>query len=222
MASYKAHMAFGIFTAIGWSFLLFSLSIVSIWIMPLVIFLTVVGSFLPDLDSDTGLPLKILLTIFSILVSVFVGLLLLISKRDEFIIYIIYISLSYLFSYYGIGRIIKKITRHRGIFHSIPSVFLSTLLTLTFLNYFSLNSNIKMILSISIGIGYLSHLILDEMNSVVNLEGVPFIPKKSLGSALKFYSSQWRITLIVYSAVIFLFMKNWKIINSFYLNIFLK
>ena len=77
-----------------------------------------------------------------------------------------------------------------------------------------------MILSISIGIGYLSHLILDEMNSLVNLEGVPFIPKKSLGSALKLFSSQWEITLIVYIAVIILFVKNWEIINSFYLEVF--
>ena len=74
MASFKAHMAFGIFTAFGWTFLLFTLSLISIWLMPLVVFLTIIGSFLPDLDSDTGLPLKILLTIFSILVSCFVGL----------------------------------------------------------------------------------------------------------------------------------------------------
>ena len=222
MASFKAHMAFGIFTAFGWTFLLFTLSLISIWLMPLVVFLTVIGSFLPDLDSDTGLPLKILLTIFSILVSCFVGLFLFISDKYQFTTSVIFFFLSYGFSYFVIGGIIKKVTRHRGIFHSIPSVILSILLPLTCLNYFSLNQEVKMILSISIGIGYLSHLILDEMNSLVNLEGVPFVPKRSLGSALKLYSNQWKITLMVYSAVILLFMKNWEIINSFYLNILLR
>ena len=220
MASYKAHMAFGIFTALGWSILLFALSLISIWLLPLVLFSNVIGSFLPDLDSDTGLPLKVLLIVFSMLVSCLVGVFLFISDKYQFTTSVLYMFLSYVFSYFGIGGVIKKITRHRGIFHSIPSVFLSILLTLTCLNYFSLNPNIKMILSISIGIGYLSHLILDEMNSLVNLEGVPFIPKKSLGSALKLYSNKWKITLIVYAAVILLFMKNWKIIHSFYLNIF--
>ena len=220
MAGYKAHMTFGVLTALGWSFTLFTLSFISIWIMPLVLILTVIGAFLPDLDSDTGLPLKILLNVFSILVSCLVGLYLFSSEKYEFTTSILYILFSYGFSYFGIGGIIKKITRHRGIFHSIPSVFLSVLITLSCLNYFSLSPNIKMILSISIGIGYLSHLILDEMNSLVNLEGVPFIPKKSLGSALKLFSSQWKITLIVYIAVIILFVKNWEIINSFYLEVF--
>ena len=180
MASYKAHMAFGVLTAFGWSFILVTFSFISIWTIPLVLILTVIGAFLPDLDSDTGLPLKILLNLFSILVSCLVGIYLLNSDKYEFTTSILCIFFSYGFSYFGIGGIIKKITRHRGIFHSIPSVFLSVLITLSCLNYFSLSSNIKMILSISIGVGYLSHLILDEMNSLVNLEGVPFIPKKSL------------------------------------------
>ena len=222
MASYKSHMAFGIFTAIGWSALLFSFSFISIWLVPLIILLTVIGSFLPDLDSDTGLPLKILLTITSMIGSLVAGFYVFSIEKISLILSLFYIFLSYIFIYFGIGGIVKKITRHRGIFHSIPSVFLSILLTLTFLKGFSIDLNIKMILSMSVGVGYLCHLILDEMNSVVNLEGIPFIPKKSLGTALKLYSSHWKITLLVYLAIAVLLLNNWEIINTFYLNTLFK
>ena len=113
MASYKSHLAFGIFTAIGWSALLFSLSLISIWFLPLIILLTVIGSFLPDLDSDTGLPLKILLTISSIFGSLVTGLYVFSIEKYSLILSFSYILLSYIFIYFGIGGIVKKITRHR-------------------------------------------------------------------------------------------------------------
>ena len=91
MASYKAHMAFGVLTALGWSFILVTFSFISIWTMPLVLILTVIGAFLPDLDSDTGLPLKILLNVFSILVSCLVGIYLFSSDKYEFTDSILYI-----------------------------------------------------------------------------------------------------------------------------------
>jgi membrane-bound metal-dependent hydrolase YbcI (DUF457 family) len=178
--------------------------------------ITVISAFLPDLDSDTGIPLKILLTTLSFIGGGIIGWIL--FKVDNFsLTHLILYTLSFiLFIYYGVGGLIKKMTHHRGIFHSIPSVFLSILLTLTFLNYFSITNSLKFVLSLSVGIGYLSHLILDEMNSIVNLEGIPFIPKKSLGTALKLYSSRWVITLLIYSIIIFLFVHNWTIIYNFY------
>lgn len=216
MAGYKSHIAFGILTSIGWSIFLLTFSLISIWFLPVVFFFTVIGAFLPDLDSETGLPLKILLMILSLIGSMLVGWITFNSERVSFNYSIGYSLSSFLLIYYGIGGIIKRVTKHRGIFHSIPSVLLSTLITLTFLDYFLISDSIKVLLSLSVGIGYLSHLILDEMNSVVNLEGIPFIPKKSLGTALKFYSNRWKVNILVYSFVIFLFLHNWKIINSFY------
>ena len=73
-------------------------------------------------------------------------------------------------------------------FHSIPAAVLSFLITLTILSFCINLFDRRLILSLSVGIGYLCHLILDELNSVVNLEGIPIIPNKSLGTALKFFS----------------------------------
>ena len=36
MAGYKAHMAFGMVTAAGWTFIVITLSLVSVWFLPLI------------------------------------------------------------------------------------------------------------------------------------------------------------------------------------------
>ena len=192
MAGYKAHMAFGMVTAAGWTFIVIMLSLVSVWFLPIIFIATVVGAFLPDLDSDTSAPLKILLVIFSVLGSAVAGWIVF-NQEDSFWLRLVGISaFSGLFIYYGIGGIFKKLTHHRGIFHSIPAVVLSAMLTLTLLNQIELDVNIKIIISLGVGLGYLCHLILDELNSAVNLGGIPFIPNKSIGTAVKLYSKNWK------------------------------
>ena len=109
------------------------------------------------------------------------------------------------FVFYIFGGILKKTTKHRGIFHSIPATILAVLITVSVVNFFNISSVTKVILGFSVGLGYLSHLVLDEINSIVNLEGVPFIPKKSLGSAIKLFSRNKIISCITYFAIIILF-----------------
>ena len=215
MAGYKAHMAVGMVTAAGWTFIVITLSLVSVWFLPIIFVATVVGAFLPDLDSDTSAPLKILLVIFSVLGSAVAGWIVF-NQEDSFWLRLVGISaFSGLFIYYGIGGIFKKLTHHRGIFHSIPAVLLSALLTLTLLNQIDLDVNIKIIISLSVGFGYLCHLILDELNSAVNLGGIPFIPNKSIGTALKLYSKNWKISLGVYGITGWLLFQNWETIMNF-------
>jgi hypothetical protein len=43
-------------------------------------------------------------------------------------------------------------------------------------------------LSLSVGLGFLSHLALDELNSAVNFDGKSLGPKKSFGTALTLIS----------------------------------
>ena len=215
MAGYKAHMAFGIATAICWSILLIFLSVISLWFIPIIFFITVIGAFLPDLDSDSGLPIKILLIVVSLCFVVFY--LSYVSTMEQKNIYSIigYSIFIMLFVYYVIGGVIKKLTHHRGIFHSVPAVFLSILLSFTVVNIIDFGLELKVILSLSVGVGYLSHLVLDEMNSVVNLEGIPFIPKKSVGSALKIYSNNIKVTFGVYLLIIILVYYHWNLFLQF-------
>ena len=64
----------------------------------------------------------------------------------------------------------------------------------------------------SVVVGYLCHLILDELNSAVNLSGTPFIPKKSLGSALKLTVQSRILTIFMYIVLLLLVFVNQKII----------
>ena len=215
MASYKAHMAFGVLTAVVWCIVALLLSIVSIWFIPFVFIATIIGAFLPDLDSDTGFPLKILLIVFALVGGLIVAWITIHSENSSPLLIGGYALISILFIYFGIGGIFKKITRHRGIFHSVPAVLLSFLVTLSLMDYFPVEFKVKMVLSLGVGIGYLCHLILDELYSIVNLGGMPFIPKKSIGTALKFYSKNWKISLTVYVAVGWLLFQNWGQIMNF-------
>ena len=215
MAGYKAHMAFGMVTAAGWTFIVIMLSLVSVWFLPIIFIATVVGAFLPDLDSDTSAPLKILLVIFSVLGSAVAGWIVFNQEDSSWLRLGGMSAFSGLFIYYGIGGIFKKLTNHRGIFHSIPAVVLSAMLTLTLLNQIELDVNIKIIISLGVGLGYLCHLILDELNSAVNLGGIPFIPNKSIGTAVKLYSKNWKISLGVYGITGWLLFQNWETIMKF-------
>jgi len=215
MAGYKAHMAFGMATGLGWSIAVLMLSLASVGFIPIIFVFTVVGAFLPDLDSDTGVPLKILLITFSLIGALFIGWIIIKQETSSLLELSSAPILTGLFIYYGIGGIFKKLTHHRGIFHSIPAVILATLISLTILNQFELENNIKIALSLGLGLGYLCHLILDELNSVVNLGGLPFIPNKSIGTALKLYSKNWKISLAIYIALGFLLFQNYNTIKLF-------
>ena len=215
MAGYKAHMAFGMVTALGWTVLAVMFSIISLWFIPLIFITTVLGAFLPDLDSDTGMPMKILLLMLSATGAVMIGWIIINQDGITLIKLGGYTVFSALFIYFGIGWILKKLTHHRGIFHSIPACIVSILLPLLFLDQFELDLKLKMALSLGVGFGYLCHLILDEMNSVVNLGGIPFIPNKSSGTALKFYSKNWRINFIVYTLIGWLSYQNWGTVMEF-------
>lgn len=215
MAGYKSHMAFGILTGIGWCVVLILFSIASFWLIPFVFIITVIGSFLPDLDSDTGLPIKILLIILSTIGSILVGWTAIYLYQTTLLTAAGIVLVSIIFIYYFVGGFIKRLTHHRGMFHSIPATALTVLISMALLDNIGLSNEIIIVLSISAGLGYLSHLILDEINSVVNLEGVPFIPKKSLGTALKFYSKDWKVTLFVYILVFTLSIHYWTIFENF-------
>gem|GEM_PF-1642874 len=68
MASFKAHISFGVATAVALSIAVIALA----WTpVPLVFIMTIVGSMLPDIDSDTGKPVKILFSVFSVIFTFF-------------------------------------------------------------------------------------------------------------------------------------------------------
>lgn len=160
-----------------------------------------VGAFLPDMDSDSGKPFNI---IFSLLAVVGGSLLFLHILHQPPLPWYYWIALPPLAALgirYGIGKIFQKYTVHRGIFHSIPAALIATLAAPLALRSFHLNVRDLFAIAVSVGLGYLSHLILDEVYAFVNFEGLKFKPKKSLGTALSFVEESKIVTLIAYAVL---------------------
>ena len=205
MANFKTHIGWGVFLAVAFLVAGIIFSFISGFEIRVWVFLAIlVSSFLPDLDYDGGIPFQILFGLAGAGLSglsfyhLFQG-----GEKDPKILIIIPI-LIFVLVRFGVGYFFQKVTRHRGIFHSIPAAVLAGLLTVWCLKAFTIDFKQELLVGLAILIGYLGHLILDEIYSTVNLNGYSILPKKSLGSAMKLWSSSKLISLIVYFLIIFL------------------
>jgi membrane-bound metal-dependent hydrolase YbcI (DUF457 family) len=116
----------------------------------------------------------------------------------EFII--TYFVISYLLIRYVICELVKRMTTHRGIMHSIPFALLCA--EAGFLIFIPSGKNMAIAVGISIFAGFITHLLLDEVNSITLKNGVIPKFKKSAGTALKFKSKSIIDTLVIYLFVI--------------------
>ena len=207
MASYRAHFAFGVLTAACVAVAMLVISWVSLMVMPVVFLLAVIGSMLPDLDSDTGVPVRLL---FGTLAVATFGLALFYVMTTTATSWpqqgLIAVGAG-LFVYFIIGGIFKHFTEHRGVFHSIPAALVMGSVAMSVSGLLGIGEKMALVVGLAITAGYLSHLVLDEINSTVNLSGIPFKPKKSLGTALKLTGGSKMMTTAIYVAlVVFLVM----------------
>jgi hypothetical protein len=88
----------------------------------------------------------------------------------------------YIIIRFGVSELVNRLSIHRGMFHSIPAMFIAA--DIAYLGYPGPNIKSKILMATGVAIGFLSHLILDEIYSV-ELNGVAVRLKKSAGSALK-------------------------------------
>lgn len=196
MAGFNTHLTGGVLSGAGVSlagFLSGSLNIIQ---ASAIFILGSVAGLLPDLDSDTGKPLVLLFQLISILIPsiLFMEVAQHWGSSPEFII--CYFTISYLIINYVVCSIIKKMTVHRGMMHSIPFALLCG--GLGYLMFISSGKQIAFFTGIAVFLGCMVHLILDELNSFSLKFG--FIPtlKSSSGTALKLKSNSFVITLIYY------------------------
>jgi hypothetical protein len=208
MAGYRAHFAFGVLTAACVAVAMLVVSWVSLNVMPLVFLFAVIGSMLPDLDSDTGVPVRLL---FGTLAVATIGLALFYAADNTATSWpqqgLIAVGAG-LFVYFVIGGIFKHFTVHRGVFHSIPAALVIGLAAMSVSGRLGIGEKMALAVGLAITAGYLSHLVLDEINSTVNLSGIPFKPKKSLGTALKLTGGSKITTTAIYVALVLLLVMN--------------
>jgi hypothetical protein len=197
MANFKTHTNFGLIIGVI-VFIIFFTFIGNYNILLIAFLATILGSFLPDIDVDSGKSFRLIFTTLGILLAI-LSLLFIKENNVKIIKYYFAIPiLTFVFVRYFVGYIFKKFTHHRGIWHSIPALLISSLITLQIANLFHIKILEQAIISFSIGLGYLSHLVLDEIYSVVDSNGIRFRPKKSLGTALKLKTNSRFINIVTY------------------------
>ena len=129
--------------------------------------LTAVGGLLPDLDSDSGVPVREMFGLAAAFDAV--SALQPPARRPVASIsitsrVIVVLAVLYLFIRYGLSNVFKRITVHRGMYHSIPAMLIAGLAV------FLLDANpapgSRIYLAGGVMLGFLSHLVLDELFSV--------------------------------------------------------
>lgn len=161
----------------------------------------IIGGILPDIDSDNSTPTKIMQYIFANLISFFI------LFKYIGMYPILNLALIWIISFMGVMLLFhffNKLTTHRGMFHSIPAGFIFWFsFSLLFYYAFKFNYLVSWYFGMFVFLGFITHLILDEIYSV-DLSGNRM--KKSFGTALKLWNKDIKSVLIFYLLAILLFM----------------
>jgi len=160
-----------------------------------------VSGMLPDLDSDSGVPVRETMAFAAAVVPM------LMLERFEELAFsreqmVLAAMLVYIGVRFGVSEVFKRYTVHRGMWHSIPAALSVGLLAFLICSCHDFNA--RVFKSSAVFIGFMTHLVLDEMWSV-DLQGraLPRF-KKSFGSALKFFSKSGWANFSTYGKLAFL------------------
>jgi len=156
------------------------------------------GGILPDVDSPSSRPTDMVVSTSSVLAPVFTLQSLETTTLSTSEIFLVAI-LTYLSARYGVRQIIKRTTVHRGIIHSIPMAFIWG--AIVFLVYHRAPELVQNLAAASATIGFFMHLLIDEMFSLVDINGGRFMPKRSFGTALKFFSNSMLPNILIYGVL---------------------
>ena len=159
-----------------------------------------VSGMLPDLDSESGKPIRELFSLTAALAPlVLMQHLHALGGNTE---RAMFLGLAlYAIVRYGGATLVGKLSVHRGMFHSVPALIIAA--ELTFLCYKSGNLNVKCFMAGAVAVGFLSHLVLDEMYSV-QWNGGRLRLAKSAGSAMKMIGKHFWPNAVTYGLLGFL------------------
>jgi hypothetical protein len=150
-----------------------------------------VAGMLPDLDSDSGRPMREVFGVTAVLAP-----LLLFRRMDGAGLSpeakILLAGAIYLAVRFGLAWLFQRMTVHRGMFHSIPAAVIAA--ECVFLAHDCPEPYGRLTLAGGVLIGYLSHLVLDEIYAVDSSGLLPRL-NKAAGSAFKLFSPSLPATL---------------------------
>ncbi|MEM7475772.1 MAG: metal-dependent hydrolase [Planctomycetota bacterium] len=142
-----------------------------------------VSGMLPDLDSDSGRPLREATTLCAAVVPM-----MMVDRLERMQIsheMMILIAMGiYAFVRFVLAEIFRRYTVHRGMWHSLPAA--ATVGMIAFLVISCDDFSARVFKTSGVVLGFMSHLILDEIWAI-DFRGGKFRFKKSFGTALKLW-----------------------------------
>jgi len=212
MANFKTHIVVGATVSGVLSSTLLSTNYIDSTDAFMLFTLGSLGSILPDIDSKTSVPFKVSVSLITVFVSFFV----IFSKQHYSLLEM---GILWLLSFYTLRylfmEVFIKFTAHRGIFHSIPMGFLLGVITTLMLDrFFWIEPKFSVWGGFFVTVGFLTHLILDEVYSV-DLMNKRL--KKSFGTAFTLYKKNNLFgTVVVYFLLFILFqsISNYTVVTE--------
>jgi len=147
-----------------------------------------VSGMLPDLDSDSGVPLRESIAFAaSVIPMLMIPRFRTMGFSPESMV--LAGGAIYLFIRFGLARLLQKYTVHRGMFHSLPAALIAA--EVAFLICARQDLGLRYFNAGAVLLGFMSHLVLDEIWSVGLKRGRVYL-KSSSGTALKLWGdSTW-------------------------------
>jgi len=203
VAEFKTHLTVtGIFSGIA-STVLMASSMAAPQEVLLYFTVGVIGGLLPDIDSDSSHPVRLLFTFLATVIAFLVMFkqTYVHSAAELFLVWLV----SFVVIKCFVFSLFTKITVHRGMIHSIPAgVLFGFITTISLHRVFHLGEFTAWMSGLFVFSGYILHLLLDEFSSLT-FSGRG--PKKSAGTAFKFGNiSDFKTTAFLYVAAIMLFL----------------
>jgi hypothetical protein len=194
MAGFKTHITVSTLMGIGYGGAAYALYNVPLPACLLAGGLCSVSGMLPDIDSGPGVPLRESLSFGAAVIST-----MLVDRFQQFDLSMETIILSgalvYLAIRFLLAEVLRRYTVHRGMFHSIPAMVIWGELT------FLLTTGdlpIRYYKAGAVMLGYLAHLLLDEIYSFQWHRGRIRL-KKSFGTAIKLFGHGWWPNISAYA-----------------------
>jgi membrane-bound metal-dependent hydrolase YbcI (DUF457 family) len=159
-----------------------------------------IAGMLPDLDSDSGVPVRETMSLAAAVTP------LLMLDRFQHLgmtheMMVLAGGTLYFAVRFGVAAIFKRYTVHRGMWHSLPAAATAGLLA--FLVCSCEDMTLRTYKAAAVLVGFLSHLVLDEMWSIDIRRGRLYF-KKSFGTALKLWSGSTWANVSTYGKLILL------------------
>ena len=160
--------------------------------------LCAVAGMLPDLDSGSGTPVRESVAFAAAIVPMI--LVHRIHQSGLPIEAVILLGAAiYAAIRFGVSWLLEHYTVHRGMFHSLPAAAIAG--QVTYLAFWHEDPLRRYYVASAVVLGFLSHLVLDEIWSVRNGQFGPKA-KKGFGTAMKFHGPVLWSTIVSYVLVV--------------------